>query len=256
MRGASTPSSRGLPVRRAPHVAAGFRRLVPRRRRRHQPAARGAHDVPDADCAPLLVGIDRAIVCGSSRSSCSTLEAAMIGVFVSLDLFLFYVFWDAMLIPMYFLIGDLGLRPAHLRGHQVHPVHDGGQRADAARDHLAGVSPPGRHRRPELRPRRSLALDVPRRRPDVAVPGVRRRVRDQGAALPVPHVAARCARAGADGRLGHPGRRAAEDGHLRPAAVRVPALPGSGARVRAVARGAGGRSALSTARSWRWSSPT
>ena len=28
------------------------------------------------------------------------LEAAMIGVFVSLDLFLFYVFWDAMLIPM------------------------------------------------------------------------------------------------------------------------------------------------------------
>src|SRR5690348_12301392 len=31
------------------------------------------------------------------------LEAAMIGVFVSLDLFLFYVFWDAMLIPMYFL---------------------------------------------------------------------------------------------------------------------------------------------------------
>ncbi len=33
------------------------------------------------------------------------LEAAMIGVFISLDLFLFYVFWDAMLIPMYFLIG-------------------------------------------------------------------------------------------------------------------------------------------------------
>ena len=31
------------------------------------------------------------------------LEAAMIGVFLSLDLFLFYVFWDAMLIPMYFL---------------------------------------------------------------------------------------------------------------------------------------------------------
>ena len=32
----------------------------------------------------------------------------MIGVFVSLDLFLFYVFWDAMLIPMYFLIGIWG----------------------------------------------------------------------------------------------------------------------------------------------------
>jgi len=36
------------------------------------------------------------------------LESAMIGVFVSLDLFLFYVFWDAMLIPMYFLIGIWG----------------------------------------------------------------------------------------------------------------------------------------------------
>jgi NADH-quinone oxidoreductase subunit M len=36
------------------------------------------------------------------------LEAAMIGVFESMDLFLFYVFWDAMLIPMYFLIGIWG----------------------------------------------------------------------------------------------------------------------------------------------------
>jgi NADH-quinone oxidoreductase subunit M len=36
------------------------------------------------------------------------LEAAMIGVFLALDLFLFYVFWDAMLIPMYFLIGIWG----------------------------------------------------------------------------------------------------------------------------------------------------
>jgi len=36
------------------------------------------------------------------------LESAIIGVFVSLDLFLFYVFWDAMLIPMYFLIGVWG----------------------------------------------------------------------------------------------------------------------------------------------------
>ncbi len=36
------------------------------------------------------------------------LEAGMVGVFVSLDLFLFYVFWEAMLIPMYFLIGIWG----------------------------------------------------------------------------------------------------------------------------------------------------
>jgi NADH-quinone oxidoreductase subunit M len=36
------------------------------------------------------------------------LETGMLGVFVSLDLFLFYVFWEAMLIPMYFMIGVWG----------------------------------------------------------------------------------------------------------------------------------------------------
>jgi len=36
------------------------------------------------------------------------LETAMLGAFVSLDLFLFYVFWEMMLIPMYFLIGMWG----------------------------------------------------------------------------------------------------------------------------------------------------
>ena len=36
------------------------------------------------------------------------LETGMIGVFCSLDMFLFYIFWEAMLIPMYFLIGVWG----------------------------------------------------------------------------------------------------------------------------------------------------
>ena len=36
------------------------------------------------------------------------LEAAMLGVFAALDIFLFYVFWDFVLIPMYFLIGIWG----------------------------------------------------------------------------------------------------------------------------------------------------
>ncbi|MEW6363818.1 MAG: NADH-quinone oxidoreductase subunit M [Acidobacteriota bacterium] len=36
------------------------------------------------------------------------LETGMIGVFVSLDLLLFYLFWEGMLIPMYFLIGIWG----------------------------------------------------------------------------------------------------------------------------------------------------
>ncbi len=36
------------------------------------------------------------------------LEAGMMGVFVALDFFLFYVFWEVMLVPMYFLIGVWG----------------------------------------------------------------------------------------------------------------------------------------------------
>jgi NADH-quinone oxidoreductase subunit M len=36
------------------------------------------------------------------------LETGMIGALASLDLFLFYIFWEAMLIPMYFLIGVWG----------------------------------------------------------------------------------------------------------------------------------------------------
>src|SRR3989442_242962 len=36
------------------------------------------------------------------------LTSGMIGVFVALDLFLFYVMWDVMLIPMYFIIGVWG----------------------------------------------------------------------------------------------------------------------------------------------------
>ena len=36
------------------------------------------------------------------------LEAAIIGVFLSLDLILFFVFWEAVLVPMYFLIGGWG----------------------------------------------------------------------------------------------------------------------------------------------------
>jgi NADH-quinone oxidoreductase subunit M len=36
------------------------------------------------------------------------LETAMVGVFVAIDLFLFYIFWELVLIPMYFLIGVWG----------------------------------------------------------------------------------------------------------------------------------------------------
>src|ERR1700690_946752 len=36
------------------------------------------------------------------------LQVGMLGVFMSLDFFLFYLFWEVMLVPMYFLIGVWG----------------------------------------------------------------------------------------------------------------------------------------------------
>src|SRR5215475_9615054 len=41
-------------------------------------------------------------------ASMLVLETGMLGAFVALDLFLFYVFWEVMLIPMYLLIGIWG----------------------------------------------------------------------------------------------------------------------------------------------------
>ena len=43
------------------------------------------------------------------------LEAGMMGVFMALDFFLFYVFWEVMLLPMYFLIGIWAARDASTR---------------------------------------------------------------------------------------------------------------------------------------------
>ena len=39
-----------------------------------------------------------------------TMETMVIGVFAATDVFLFYVFFEAMLIPMYFIIGSYGGR--------------------------------------------------------------------------------------------------------------------------------------------------
>ena len=36
------------------------------------------------------------------------LQTGMLGVFISLDFFLFYIFWEVMLVPMYFIIGVWG----------------------------------------------------------------------------------------------------------------------------------------------------
>lgn len=66
----------------------------------------------------LLTGLISALAMGASWSITKhvkgylvlflMLETGMMGVFLSLDFFLFYVFWEVMLLPMYFLIGVWG----------------------------------------------------------------------------------------------------------------------------------------------------
>jgi NADH-quinone oxidoreductase subunit M len=70
----------------------------------------------------LLIGVLVPVVVGASwnesspgRRSMKTffawlllLEAMMVGVFAATDVFLFYVFFEAMLVPMYFIIGSFG----------------------------------------------------------------------------------------------------------------------------------------------------
>jgi NADH-quinone oxidoreductase subunit M len=51
-------------------------------------------------------GIDRAVK--AYFALLLLLDAGMMGVFVSVDFFLFYIFWEVMLLPMYFLIGIWG----------------------------------------------------------------------------------------------------------------------------------------------------
>ncbi len=43
------------------------------------------------------------------------LEGAIMGIFLSLDLIAFFIFWELMLVPMYFLIRDGGANGASTR---------------------------------------------------------------------------------------------------------------------------------------------
>ena len=76
-----------------------------------------------------------------------TLLTGMLGVFIALDLFLFYVFWEVMLIPMYFIIGIWGGTNRLYASHQVLHLHDGRLAADAGGDRRPRVEGAERHRR-------------------------------------------------------------------------------------------------------------
>jgi NADH-quinone oxidoreductase subunit M len=63
--------------------------------------------VPLTLLSPQAIGI-RNIRVREFTIAMLVLETGMLGAFVALDMFVFYVFWEVMLIPMYFIIGIWG----------------------------------------------------------------------------------------------------------------------------------------------------
>src|ERR1700761_6247183 len=126
-----------------------------------------------------------------------TIESMVIISVVSLDVLLFYVFFEAMLIPMYFLIGGFGGGAHRSRAAVKFLLYNlfGGLIMLAAVIGLYVVTRRARSGDIRLSPdrRRRLVGFAGRLLGGAqgAVPGIHVRVRDQGAALAVPPVAAR-----------------------------------------------------------------
>ena len=153
------------------------------------------------------------------------LIGAVVGVFAAQDLLLFYVFFEAMLIPLYVLVGVWGGPSRVSATRHVRHLHDGRLAADARLDRrlraLAGHVQPDRRRARATTTGSSSASPSPsrsRRRSSRSTAGCRDAYREAP-----PEVAARAL------------RRRLEDGRLRLPPDRAPEVPGArpttGARV-------------------------
>ena len=156
-----------------------------------------------------------------------TLLTGMVGVFIALDLFVFYVFWEVMLIPMYFIIGIWGGANRLYAAIKFFVYTMAGSLLMLVAIMVLVWKVAGGHRRTSRSPTSTCC-----RTPATVGTGgalalrrVRARVRHQGADLPVPHLAARRARGGAHRGQRAAGRRDAQDRHLRLPPVRGPVLP-------------------------------
>ena len=157
------------------------------------------------------------------------LETGMLGVFMALDLFVFYIFWEVMLIPMalligvwgstnrvyaaikffiYTLFGSLLMLVGIVATYQAYSDQTGERTLDILKLQQGWSS---------ARTATSSSMCVRR---------LLHRLCGQGADVPVPHLAAGCPRRGADRRVGDPGGGHAEDGRLRLAPLQPAALPG------------------------------
>ena len=155
------------------------------------------------------------------------LQTGMLGVFMALDFFLFFVFWEAMLVPMYLLIGIwggtrrlyaaikfflytllgsvlmlLGIIFLYFHHHTVTGIYTFS--IPALYTTAPGI---------EFRYAVWSVLRI--------LPGLRH----QGPDVPVPHLAARRSRRGTYGGLGDSGRRSFEDGHVWLRSLLPPLFP-------------------------------
>ena len=147
------------------------------------------------------------------------LTGATVGVFVAQDLLLFYAFFEAMLIPLYILVGVWG-GPGRLGATVKFVIYTmAGSLLMLAAIVVYGL--------------KVGTFDLDRRaaeREPLDLPRLHVRVRDQGAALPVPRLAARRVPRGAAGGDRGPLRRDRQGGHLRDAADRDHEVPRADAR--------------------------
>ncbi len=133
----------------------------------------------------------------------------------------------------------LGRRAADLRGGQVLPLHHGGEPADAGRHPVDGLDLPPARAAPGASPTPTCCGSTCRSASSSGCSRLRPGLRDQGADVPAPHLAARRPRRGADRRLGDPRRHPAQARHLRLPALRHAALPARQRGGAAAARRAG-----------------
>ena len=143
------------------------------------------------------------------------LEAAVIGTFLARDLFLFFVFFEAVLLPMYFLIAGWGYANRAYAALKFFVFTLAGSAFL-----LVGIIVLVAINANQNGGRITFDLEALSQTNGVADSrllflALHDRLRRQGADSALPHVAARRPHRGADRRLGCPGRRHAEARHLR-----------------------------------------
>ncbi len=153
------------------------------------------------------------------------LETALIGVFCALDLFLFYFFWEATLIPMALLIGVYG------HGRRVYAaVKFFMYTMIASVFMLAAIlwlyAKVGTFDFVTIQNAiQSGRVEGFAGAAHVAVPGLLRCLRRESSAVPGAHVAAGCTRRSTDCRFGPTRWCPSEDGHVRHVALQPRTLP-------------------------------